>query len=334
MQPRVFVLSALPVLAVLLAAIPLAAADDGGVPHWTLDVVDEIRMPAGRTMPLWISVTNHGAEPADVAVDTNNYTSADAHAGSGISTRHGLEGAGIVRVEPGETERVRIDITLRPTTPAHATWRVTVTGTDADGATQTRSVLIRSTGAGLPLEAHEAVLAAGVGASVGLAGWFAMSRPRVPALLLAPLAPLYTRLARSDALAHETRAAMHARIQREPGIPYATLMRETRVGTGAFVHHLRVLERAGLVVSRRQGSARLLFPAGEGRDAPPRPTDAQARILDALAGGPRTQIELAETLGLTQQGVSYHLRRLEQRGLVAEAAQEDGKSRRWRRTES
>jgi DNA-binding transcriptional ArsR family regulator len=106
------------------------------------------------------------------------------------------------------------------------------------------------------------------------------------------------------------------------------------LNTGAIVHHLRALERAGSVTSRREGAYRRFYVTGapESRPAPTTTfqvvplTPAQQRVVEALAGGPLTQADLAERLGLSQQGVGHHVKALERAGHVQ--AEYDGRS--WR----
>lgn len=136
---------------------------------------------------------------------------------------------------------------------------------------------------------------------------------------LAPLAGLYTRLARSKVLDHEDRDKLHDLILQSPGIHYGALKRATGLNAGALVHHLRTLEKHQLVASRREGPHRRFYPVGKRMPAPVAAplTAMQARILDLLAAGPLTQRELAERLDLTQQGANYHVKTLERAGRLS-----------------
>lgn len=137
-------------------------------------------------------------------------------------------------------------------------------------------------------------------------------------LALAPLAGLYTRLARSKVLDHETRDRIHELVLATPGIRYGELKRVTGLNAGALVHHLRTLERHQLVTSRREGTNRHFYPVGRRvpEPAPAPVTPMQARILDLLPEGGLTQREIAERVGLTQQGANYHVKTLERAGRV------------------
>lgn len=57
----------------------------------------------------------------------------------------------------------------------------------------------------------------------------------------------------------------------------------------------------------------------------------RSRLLSALrVGGPATATDLAATLGTNSGATSYHLRRLESVGLVADTGDGEGKRRLWR----
>ena len=57
----------------------------------------------------------------------------------------------------------------------------------------------------------------------------------------------------------------------------------------------------------------------------------RSRLLSALRrGGPATATELAKTLGTNSGATSYHLRKLESVGLVADTGDGEGKRRLWR----
>lgn len=135
-------------------------------------------------------------------------------------------------------------------------------------------------------------------------------------LAIAPLLPLYTRLQKREVLDHKTRERIHQLIVGQPGIHYSALKDATGLNAGALVHHLRTLERHGLVASRKEGILRRFYPVGA--RLPPAPavplTPTQERILALLDERPLTQREMAQALGITQQGVSYHVKTLERKG--------------------
>jgi len=169
-------------------------------------------------------------------------------------------------------------------------------------------------------DAHDPLLAALVaGAGLAVAGGavIGIAARRDPAILT-PLLALYSRLKRADVLDQKTRERVHRLVAEQPGIRWADLKRLSGLGTGALLHHLALLERHEFVSGRREGRHRRYYPAGARMPTPePFPlTPSQARVVAALADGGLTQRALADRLGITQQGASYHLKALERRGYV------------------
>lgn len=137
-------------------------------------------------------------------------------------------------------------------------------------------------------------------------------------LLALPFVGLYTRLAKTEVLDHKTRERIHQLIVEEPGIHYSAIKDAMKLNAGALVHHLRTLERHQLVASRREGVLRRYYPTGARLPAAPAVplTPMQQRILDMLDREPRSQKALAAELGLSQQGISYHVKTLERKGVL------------------
>lgn len=185
-----------------------------------------------------------------------------------------------------------------------------------------------------PLPLRSAALAAGlaavsVTAAAGLAGLSRREAWRYA--LLAPLVRLYSRLARTEVLDHATRDRLVALVAERPGITYTALLRETRLNRGALLHHLHVLGQHHLLQSRREGIHRRFYPGGARLPEPaPSVTGAEERVLAILQAGPLTQREIAERLGVSQQGASYHVTKLARRGLLVELAA--GGAKRWARS--
>ena len=244
---------------------------------------------------------------------------------------------------PTLAEGERAELTLRARVPldapADALWRVVVTAAPRDAGDATPfavgalEVRQPSTGAaprpdgdaapGEPLSGALFV-ASGVALAAG-SGALALRRETWRWALLAPLAPLYSRLRRGDVLAQETRERVYALVRAHPGAYLARLEALSGLGSGALVYQLRVLERHRLVASRREGKLRRFYPTGE-VPAPRDLTPHQERILDLLGAGGLTQREVAAALRLTQQGASYHLRALETKGRVELSFERDA----WR----
>jgi DNA-binding MarR family transcriptional regulator len=129
---------------------------------------------------------------------------------------------------------------------------------------------------------------------------------------------LYTRMAKSQALEHPGREEIHRLVAQQPGISYSGIQRTTDMNTGTLVHHLRALERSGMLVSRKEAGARRFWVASAppARDAAPALTPMQARVMAMLEEQPLTQGEIAQRLGLSQQGANHHVKTLERAGRI------------------
>lgn len=73
-------------------------------------------------------------------------------------------------------------------------------------------------------------------------------------------ATLFTRVDRDEALNHPRRALLYEYVQTNVGATFSDARRATGLGSGPFVHHLRVLERTGHIRVVRQGASTRLFP--------------------------------------------------------------------------
>lgn len=106
-----------------------------------------------------------------------------------------------------------------------------------------------------------------------------------------------------------------------PGTHARRLSRELAIALGVVEHHVRQLERHGLVFAHRQGRRRTLYAAGQVDPADARILHALRKpvcgdLLEALLQGGEGPAPLARRLALPGATVSYNLRRLRALGLV------------------
>lgn len=162
----------------------------------------------------------------------------------------------------------------------------------------------------------------GVAAGMGAVGVGALALARRPwrEKFLWGAAGLYTRLARPDVLGHDERERLYRIIEESPGTHFHALQRQLGWNTGTLTYHLRVLERHGFVVSRRDGLYRRFYLQG----AAPRketftdgPTGLRADVLEAIRNQHgMSQADLALALGANKQTVNYHVKALERAGTI------------------
>jgi len=143
------------------------------------------------------------------------------------------------------------------------------------------------------------------------------------ALMTTLTAPLYTKLNKGEILSHDTRSEIYTYLTENPGSNYVQLRSDLQLGSSSMVHHLRVLEREGLINSRKELGRRLFFPRGSPLDpyhgsASLQPSGIQNQILTYLQNNETaTSGEIRSALPLKRSTIHYSLSRLQERGLIS-----------------
>lgn len=108
-----------------------------------------------------------------------------------------------------------------------------------------------------------------------------------------------------------------------PGATIGELKRELGTSWGTLYHHLRRLEKSGLVASRRVGRRHLVFAGGPASRSPEVHAHARLRgrtaraVAQAIVGEPGLPArEIARRLALAPRITYYHLAQLAQAGLL------------------
>lgn len=123
----------------------------------------------------------------------------------------------------------------------------------------------------------------------------------------------------SDPLEHEKRAAVFEAVTDSPGVYLAALTEQLDVSRSTLRHHLRVLEGEDLIAAARVRGYRRFYPAHtEAVELAAALNDeATAPIVDALARLDTASVSgLADVVDRDVSTVTYHLRRLEENGVV------------------
>ncbi|WP_456321609.1 winged helix-turn-helix transcriptional regulator [Palaeococcus sp. (in: euryarchaeotes)] len=117
-----------------------------------------------------------------------------------------------------------------------------------------------------------------------------------------------------------TREQILQYISINPGITFRRLVDELGMGIGNVQYHLHVLEKRGLIVSKKMGGKRYLFPKNfEGKYEPllrAISTETQRKILLLLSEGEKNQSEISSTLKLSPATINYHTKQMEKLGLI------------------
>ena len=233
------------------------------------------------------------AAPADVIPSTTG-----RGAGSIMATAEG----GLVRT-------ARYEVMVVPAAPKDA----------SDPTTETNAAALDTGGEGWNVPTATIGLAAAFGA-LGAGAVAIANRPLREKLLWGAVG-LYTRLARPDVLGHEDREKLYQLVEKTPGIHFHALQRDLAWNTGTLTYHLRVLEKHGFVVSRRDGLYRRFYLQGS---APRKevfenqgPSGLRADVLEAIRNRHgMSQSDLALALGANKQTVNYHVKALERQGVI------------------
>jgi len=141
--------------------------------------------------------------------------------------------------------------------------------------------------------------------------------------------PLYTRLKKDKILENFTRGRIYGHIESHPGIHYSELLRDLKLGNGNLAYHLKTLEREKMIRAVREGQMKLFYPKNGTAHSTMQRFDPLVRRSDQRISGTRksilnlisatpglSEIEIAQWLGLSKQNTYYHLRHLEQKGII------------------
>lgn len=139
------------------------------------------------------------------------------------------------------------------------------------------------------------------------------------------LVPGYSKLAKDSILDNRVREQLLDTIKSNPGIHASDLARRVDAGWGTVVYHLSILEKNKMVSSLVDGRHKRFFPVGlvdfgkRGQLAVlMNPTSKQLFALIQETPGIITG-ELSKHIGVTLPSTMWHLRRLEDAGLVGRA---------------
>jgi predicted transcriptional regulator len=121
--------------------------------------------------------------------------------------------------------------------------------------------------------------------------------------------PLYVRLKKDEVLDNYVRGQIHGYIIANPGDHYNSIRDALELSNGIVAHHLKTLEREGLVQSMRDGMYRRFFPANA--KLPPEDEghfNIQKRIVGIIRQNPGiSQKEISQKVGVSGPTVNYHV---------------------------
>ena len=134
------------------------------------------------------------------------------------------------------------------------------------------------------------------------------------------LAPLFTKLHKDELLDNFQRGRIYGYIEENPGTHYNEIKKKLEVKNGTLSHHLHILEKMGMIKSRKEGiryrafySTGVKFPEEEKF----RLTDLQIHIINLIKANPGiTQKIIAQNTNLKKQTINYNVKMLEKIGKI------------------
>ena len=130
----------------------------------------------------------------------------------------------------------------------------------------------------------------------------------------------YSRYDDSDPLEHDAREQVYGIVSETPGSYLSEVSERADLPLSTTRHHMKVLEREGLVSGAKLRGKRRFYPAyAEGVELAAALSDeSTASIIDALARlGAASVSDLAGDLGRDPSTISHHLQRLEEDDIIA-----------------
>jgi predicted transcriptional regulator len=124
--------------------------------------------------------------------------------------------------------------------------------------------------------------------------------------------PLYTKLNKEEILDHYTRGKIHGYILANPGDNYNSIKKALDISNGSFAYHLHVLEREGVIKSRRDGIYKRFYPSemrlsSNGSQL----KEIQRLIIERINESPgMSQTDIASSLGVACSTIHYHVQDL------------------------
>lgn len=219
--------------------------------------------------------------------------------------------------------------TLTYTYKKEGTYPITINFTDRDGITYSYITnqtfeLTTEQFVELWVDENKETIAVGSTATVsGIAilGIIFTETGKYKFLTLLPLIiPMYTRIQKEDVLDQFVRGKIYGFIKGNPGVYYNQVMRELDMENGTLSYHLYMLEKTGMIKSRKEGlryrvfyTTAMKFPEEERY----RLTELQLKILKIIKENKGiSQKEIAKMLNEKHQTISYNVKILKQARLI------------------
>ena len=128
---------------------------------------------------------------------------------------------------------------------------------------------------------------------------------------------MYSKIKRANLLKHAVRKRIHEYVKENPGAHYRAILDELDLSMGVLTYHLNRLEKGEYLRSRQDGMYRRFFVTGRRTEVKFFLSEIQESIMTTIrANEGISQSKIAESIGVTRKVVNYHVRILDQAGLI------------------
>ena len=138
--------------------------------------------------------------------------------------------------------------------------------------------------------------------------------------------PLFSKIKKKHPLENKMRELIYEYIELKPGENYSSIKKTLGLANGTLVYHLKILKKENLIRSVSNGRYKRFYPFESDEldksmiydhDGPQMLTDLQKKIIEKIEEQPEiSQIEVARSLGVSKQVVSYHIIKLAKAGVL------------------
>jgi DNA-binding MarR family transcriptional regulator len=139
----------------------------------------------------------------------------------------------------------------------------------------------------------------------------------IMAILIISSMVMYSKIKRDNLLKHAVRKRIHDYVDENPGAHYRAILDDLELSMGVLTYHLNRLEKAEYLKSRQDGMYRRFYITGRKTEIKFFLSDVQENILATIAANQGiSQSSIAKNIGVTRKVVNYHVRILDQAGLI------------------
>jgi DNA-binding transcriptional ArsR family regulator len=151
------------------------------------------------------------------------------------------------------------------------------------------------------------------------------STPTAPYLLIIAIAAIvtvtavvmYSKIKKENLLRHAVRGRIYEYVKENPGHHYRAILTDLDLTMGVLTYHLNRLEKGEYLKSRQDGMYRRFYVTGRKTEVRFFLSDIQESIMSVIRENQGiSQTKIAEGIGVTRKVVNYHVKILDQAGLI------------------